>query len=122
MSQEKRQITVQEIEALMEQGMQRPEIAEHLGIPLSVLQKTVFQHPKLKGRKAKKVYDIIVVDEEEVNNLADATNENSQESEEQVVADSPQVTEDSVNSEEIQGDRNLAETVSAEEQDDSRGW
>lgn len=120
MSQEKRQITVQEIENLLEQGMQRPEIAEHLGIPLSVLQKTVFQHPKLKGRKAKKVYDIIVVDEEEVNNLADATNETSQENEEQVVTDFEQVTEDSVNSEEIQGNENLAETVSAEE--DPKGW
>lgn len=118
MSQEKRQITVQEIENLLEKGMQRPEIAEHLGIPLSILQKTVFQHPKLKGRKAKKVYDIVVVDEEEVDNLANATNGTLQESQEQEVSDSSQVTEDSINSEEIQGEESLTESVSVEERED----
>jgi hypothetical protein len=99
MSEEKLKITVQEVEQLLEKGLQRPEIAEHFGVPLSILQKTVFQHPKLKGRKAKKIYNIEIVDEEE-NAILDAPD---------------QVTEDSVNGQEIRGEETLAETVSPEE-------
>jgi hypothetical protein len=70
MSETKQKVKVSEVLKMLDEGLQRPEIAEILDTPLSVLQKTVFQHPKLKGRKAKKVYDIEVIDdtEEEITN------------------------------------------------------
>ena len=70
MSETKQKVKVSEVLKMLDEGLQRPEIAEILDTPLSVLQKTVFQHPKLKGRKAKKVYDIEVIDDtgEEITN------------------------------------------------------
>lgn len=79
MATEKLKVSVQEVEKLLEEGMNRQEIAEHYGISYSILQKTVFQHPKLKGRKPKKVYDIEVFDEEENGGTLDLGNNSSEE-------------------------------------------
>ena len=58
-------ISIQEVEGLLDEGKTRKEIAEHFGYPASVLAKTIFQDPRLKNRKRKKIYNIELVDENE---------------------------------------------------------
>lgn len=59
----KPQVKVSDVLELLNQGKDRKEIAEHYGIPVSVMARTVWQHPKLKNRKAKKQYDIVIEDD-----------------------------------------------------------
>ena len=59
----KPQVKVSDVLELLNQGKDRKEIAEHYGIPVSVMARTVWQHPKLKNKKAKKQYDIVVEDD-----------------------------------------------------------
>jgi hypothetical protein len=56
-------VKVSEVLELLEQGKDRKEIAEHYGLPVSVMARTVWQHPKLKNRKAKKQYDVQIEDD-----------------------------------------------------------
>jgi hypothetical protein len=64
MSQEKRVITVNGVLECLDKGMSRSQIKQHFGIQTWEL-KALFQHPKLKGRKAKveKVLSFEVVDD-----------------------------------------------------------
>lgn len=62
MSEEKRKVDVAEVLDLLKQGKSRKEIAEYYGLPMSVMSKTVWQHPDLKNRKAKKQYGIELFD------------------------------------------------------------
>lgn len=59
----KPQVKVSDVLELLNQGKDRKEIAEHYGIPVSVMARTVWQHPKLKNKKAKKQYDIVIEDD-----------------------------------------------------------
>lgn len=56
-------ITVSQVQALLDEGKSRKEIAEELGVTQRYARDVIFQHPKLKGRKAKKQYDINFVDD-----------------------------------------------------------
>ena len=47
----KPQVKVSDVLELLNQGKDRKEIAEHYGIPVSVMARTVWQHPKLKNKK-----------------------------------------------------------------------
>ena len=64
-----KQITVSEVLALLDEGKSRKEIAEHFGISLKKCREVVFQHPKLKGRKAKQMADFELVDDTEGDNV-----------------------------------------------------
>lgn len=59
------QVRLSEVLSLLEQGKGRQEIAEHFGLSLAEI-KNIFEHPKLKGRRPKKV-------KEESFNLVDDT-------------------------------------------------
>ena len=49
-------ITISAVLDLLAQGKTRKEIAEHYGKTQTEMQKSVWSHPKLKGRKIKKQY------------------------------------------------------------------
>lgn len=55
-------VTVSGVLRLLEKGMSRDEIGEELGLSKRDV-KLLFQHPDLKGRKAKKPVGFILVDE-----------------------------------------------------------
>lgn len=59
-----KEIKIGTILTLLEEGKTRKEIAEHLQISLSDL-KTIFSHPKLKGKRQKKQKDYVLVDDTE---------------------------------------------------------
>lgn len=58
-------IRISEVLALLDRGKSRKEIAEHYGKTEAEMQRSVWSHPKLKGRKAKKVDDILLEDDVE---------------------------------------------------------
>jgi hypothetical protein len=49
-------ITISSVLGLLEQGKNRKEIAEYYGKTQTEMNKLVWSHPKLKGRKIKKQY------------------------------------------------------------------
>jgi hypothetical protein len=49
-------ITISDVLGLLDQGKSRKEIAEHYGRTQLEMKKMVWDHPKLKNRKAKKQY------------------------------------------------------------------
>lgn len=49
-------ITISEVLSLLAQGKSRKEIAEHYGRTQTEMKNIVWNHPKLKNRKAKKQY------------------------------------------------------------------
>jgi len=64
-------IRISEVLSLLDRGKSRKEIAEHFGKSEAEMQRSVWSHEKLKGRKAKKVHDIVLeddVDEEGIDN------------------------------------------------------
>ena len=65
-------ITISDVLGLLDQGKSRKEIAEHYGRTQSDMKKMVWDHPKLKNRKAKKQYSGIELedDTEDINNVA----------------------------------------------------
>ena len=68
---EKQEIRISEVLDLLEQGKNRVQIAEHFRITQREV-KALFEHPKLKGKKAKKVI-------ENTFNIVDDTEETSDE-------------------------------------------
>lgn len=66
-------ITISDVLGLLDQGKSRKEIAEHYGRTQSDMKKMVWDHPKLKNRKAKKQYTGIELedDTEDINNVAE---------------------------------------------------
>ena len=69
-----RTISVQEVQTLLDKGMSRKEIRTELNLTVSELH-YLFQHPKLKGKKAKKQINITIIDEDiEPNNLEQEIN------------------------------------------------
>lgn len=59
-----RKITISEVLELLNQGKTRPEIAEHFEISASDCTK-LFKHPKLKGKRAIKQPDFLIIDDTE---------------------------------------------------------
>lgn len=75
-TQEVLRITISDVLGLLAQGKSRKEIAEHYGRTQTEMQKIVWSHPKLKGRKIKKQYTGIELEddtEEEVEVVAETT-------------------------------------------------
>lgn len=75
-TQEVLRITISDVLGLLAQGKSRKEIAEHYGRTQTEMQKIVWSHPKLKGRKIKKQYTGIELEddtEEEVEIVAETT-------------------------------------------------
>lgn len=63
--QEVLRITISDVLGLLAQGKSRKEIAEYYGRTQSDMNKMVWNHPKLKNRKAKKQYTgIELIDDE----------------------------------------------------------
>ncbi|ALN97170.1 hypothetical protein [Flavobacterium phage FpV4] len=59
----KKDITVSAVLALLDEGKSREEIAAHFGETVAAMKATVWQHPKLKNRKAKKQFAINLIDD-----------------------------------------------------------
>lgn len=57
-------ITISEVLSLLDQGKSRKEIAEHYGRTQSEMKRIVWEHPKLKNRKAKKQYTGIELEDD----------------------------------------------------------
>lgn len=75
-TQEVLRITISDVLGLLAQGKNRKEIAEHYGRTQTEMNKLVWAHPKLKGRKIKKQYTGIELEddtEEEVEVVAETT-------------------------------------------------
>ena len=70
-------ITISEVLNLLDQGKSRKEIAEYYGRTQSDMKKMVWDHPKLKNRKAKKQYSGIELedDTEDINDVAEVNSE-----------------------------------------------
>ena len=70
-------ITISDVLGLLDQGKSRKEIAEHYGRTQSDMKKMVWDHPKLKNRKAKKQYSGIELedDTEDINDVAEVVAE-----------------------------------------------
>ena len=64
-------ITISDVLGLLDQGKSRKEIAEHYGRTQLEMKKMVWDHPKLKNRKAKKQYVGIELedDTEDINDV-----------------------------------------------------
>jgi len=64
-------ITISDVLGLLDQGKSRKEIAEHYGRTQLEMKKMVWDHPKLKNRKAKKQYIGIELedDTEDINDV-----------------------------------------------------
>jgi hypothetical protein len=58
---------------MLSEGKTRKEIAAHYELPLSALSKSVFQHPDLKNKKSKKVYEIALIED----NIQESQSESS---------------------------------------------
>lgn len=58
----KQEIKISQLLEDLENGLKRPTIAEKYNITMSDLNK-IFQHPLLKGKKARKQISIILVDD-----------------------------------------------------------
>lgn len=71
----KREIKVSEVIALLEAGKSREEIGTELGLTKAEVT-ALFKHPSLKGKKAKKQLDFVVVDD-----ISDVTLETQEEEE-----------------------------------------
>lgn len=57
-------ITISEVLSLLDQGKSRKEVAEYYGRTQSDMKKMVWDHPKLKNRKAKKQYSGIELEDD----------------------------------------------------------
>ena len=70
-TQEVLRITISDVLGLLDQGKSRKEIAEHYGRTQLEMKKMVWDHPKLKNRKAKKQYVGIELedDTEDINDV-----------------------------------------------------
>ena len=70
-------ITISDVLGLLDQGKSRKEVAEHYGRTQSDMKKMVWDHPKLKNRKAKKQYSGIELedDTEDINDVAQVNSE-----------------------------------------------
>jgi hypothetical protein len=64
---DKKQITISSVDALLKAGKSRKEIAEHFGETMAEMNRLVWSHPKLKGRKMikQKVDSIELIDDED---------------------------------------------------------
>ena len=71
-------LTISSVLELLAQGKNRKEIAEHYGRTQTEMNKLVWSHPKLKGRKVKKQYTSIELEDD---------------TEDEVVAEVTEVTE-----------------------------
>lgn len=94
-------IKVSDVLALLDAGKSRKEIAEHYGRTQAEMQVQIWNHPKLKNKKAKKQYEGIILedDTEEEQAPAQATPV-AETSEETVQAGAPDTTADPVKEEE----------------------
>jgi hypothetical protein len=74
-TQEVLKITISAVLDLLAQGKNRKEIADYYGRTQTEMQKIVWSHPKLKGRKIKKQYTGIELedDTEDINDVAEVT-------------------------------------------------
>lgn len=70
----KKTVSLEEIKSLLAQGKSRKEIAQYYELPLSAM-KGVFSHPELKNKKAKKLYEVTLVEEIEVTNAEQISEE-----------------------------------------------
>lgn len=70
-------ITISDVLGLLDQGKSRKEIADHYGRTQSDMKKMVWDHPKLKNRKAKKQYTGIELedDTEDINDVTQVVTE-----------------------------------------------
>jgi hypothetical protein len=59
----KKTVSLEEIKGFLAEGKTRKEIAEYYGLPLSAMAKSVFQHPELKSKKSKKIYEIVLAED-----------------------------------------------------------
>lgn len=65
MSRSKQEITISQIIEDLDNGLKRGEIAEKYGLNMSEVSK-IFQHPKLRGLKARKPVSFLLIDDLEV--------------------------------------------------------
>jgi len=63
-------IKISEVIALLNEGKKRPEIAEYFGITMAECRK-LFQHPALKGKKARKPLGFNIIDDVAVDSAND---------------------------------------------------
>ena len=109
MSQERKTITVTEVIRLLDEGMHRPQIAEHFGLTMSDVNK-LFKNAALKGKKARKAPGFVLVDD----TIADTPSESV------LAQHNQELYEDMVNTQEQES--NLAQKDSAEEARATNNW
>ena len=88
-------ITISDVLGLLDQGKSRKEIAEYYGRTQSDMKKMVWDHPKLKNRKAKKQYSGIELedDTEDINDVAEVPAENLVTETEEVAQSQPEAVQ-----------------------------
>lgn len=69
---EKKPIGIKQVKAMLQEGKSRKEIAEHYGRSQAEMNATVWQHPELKGLKAKKIHHVDIVEDEDAIEQTDA--------------------------------------------------
>ena len=62
---EVKEIKVSEVKALLDQGLDRKEIAAHFGKSVAEMARTVWSSPKLKNLKKKAAPTVVLVDDED---------------------------------------------------------
>lgn len=56
------QVVISDVIRMIKEGKTRTEIAEHYQLPLYVMQKNVFNHPKIKNLRTSKYYVNVIDD------------------------------------------------------------
>lgn len=110
----KPEIKISGVLALLDAGKSREEIAEHYGISMADC-KRLFEHPSLKGKKAKKQPGFVLVDDT-VDGPGEITNPDEEEDE--IGGDFTDVNEES---QEIQEDI-AAEAASVQAEETTSDW
>lgn len=64
MENQKKKITISAVIDCLNEGMKREDVAEHFGLTMSETKK-LFEHPKLKGKQARKPVTFELVDDTE---------------------------------------------------------
>jgi hypothetical protein len=65
------QVRISDCKRMLKEGMDRKAIAAHYGIPASAMAEKVWSHPELKGLKTKKIYEIDLIDDTLVEEVAE---------------------------------------------------
>lgn len=108
----KKPIKISEVLNLLNEGKKRPEVAEALGITMAECRK-LFEHPKLKGKQARKPVGFVVVDDLEEEENEEVKVETTSDVE-NVSVDAEEVSSDTQEEELPQDSEETQENLSAE--------